>query len=225
MVCLGIDTSGETLSVGLSDGGRVLGERTTPGERPHSVVILGEIEALLAEAEIARPEVFLVSVTGGPGRYTALRVGMATAKGLAFAWKIPMIRVSTLEAMACSLTVGSGTVVPVLDARRRLVYAAIFEGREGKVTRVAEDRALSYADAAAEIPDGALLVGDGVPLVEPFLREKGVTFETRPCMIRGGVVAMLGKRAFASRGYDEILEGPTYIRTVEVQGSGVRNNP
>ncbi len=225
MACLGIDTSGGTLSVGISTGGKILAERTTHGNQSHSVVILSEIEALLDESGVSRSQVTLISVTGGPGRYTALRVGMATAKGLAFAWNVPLVRVSTLEAMAASLLPIEGPVATILDARRRLVYFALFEARRGELTRLSEDQALAYDDAAALLPDSVLLTGDGSDLVTPYALEKGVTFAARQCMIKGSIVARIGKAAYGSHGINEILEGPTYIRKVEIHGHGFHDNP
>jgi len=225
MVCLGIDTSGETLSVGLCDGGKILGERSAEGGNPHSVVILPEIEALLKEAGVKGADVSLVSVTGGPGRYTALRVGMATAKGLAYSWDVPLARVSTLEALAVSLQPHRGPVVPVLDARRQLVYYAIFEAAGDSLKRLEDDQAVPYAAAASSIPERSLLTGDGVSLITPHLREVGTPYATRDGAIRGGIVARLGEATFMSRGTNEILEGPVYIRKVEIHGRGLHNNP
>ncbi len=225
MICLGIDTSGETLNVGIYVDGAILGERTSAGESPHSVMILPEIEALCREAAVAPSRVTLIAVTGGPGRYTALRVGMATAKGLALAWGVPMTRVSALEAMAVSLSLAEGTLVPVLDARRRLVYTAVFEVRDNRIRRIEADQALPYEAAAFRVPDGTILTGDGVSLIEPFLREAGIGYETRTGVIRGGVVAKLGAEAFGASGADELLEGPTYIRKVETHGHGFHVNP
>jgi tRNA threonylcarbamoyladenosine biosynthesis protein TsaB len=225
MACLGIDTSGETLSVGASSNGEVLGERLTKGEKPHSVMILPEIEALLRDVGMDVSDLNLIAVTGGPGRYTALRVGMATAKGLAYTLKIPMIRVSTLEALANSLLPYDGFIAPLLDARRRLIYLAIFEANQESLKRIEADQSQSYATAANMIPKGAFLTGDGVPLVASFLKERGVTFASQACMIHGGIVARLGEAAFSLNGTNDILEGPSYIRKVEVYGISSHSNP
>ncbi len=224
MICLGLDTSGVTLSVGVSSHGKILGERTTSGENPHSVMILSEIGALLHETGLEVKDVSLIAVSGGPGRYTALRVGMATAKGLAFSRGIPLVRVSALEAMAASLLLYEGNIVPVMDARRQLVYFAVFKANGEGMVRSVEDQALSYRDAADMIPDQSILTGDGVSLVLPFLSERGVTFETRPCMIRGGIVANMGETRYAREMRNEIYEGPTYIRKVEVHGMTSHDN-
>jgi len=224
MFCLGIDSSGETLSMGISSSGRVVGERSTGGENPHSVMILHEIEALLHDVGINVSDLNLIAVTGGPGRCTALRVGMATAKGLAYALGIPMIRVSTLEALVSSLPPFEGHIVPLLDARRRLIYLAVFESRHENLVRIEADQAQPYTVAAGMIPERAFLTGDGVSLIAPFLDEMGVTFTSHPCMIHGGAVAKLGEVAFEANGTNEIYEGPSYIRNVEVHGNNPQRN-
>jgi len=225
MVCLGIDTSGETLSVGLCAGGEIIGERLTQGENPHSVVILPEIEALLKDAGLRSEDVSLISVTGGPGRYTALRVGMATAKGLAYSWNVPMVRISTLEALAMSLLPHQGPVASILDARKQLVYYGLFEAQGNSLKRLKDDLAVPYMGAASLTPENGLLTGDGVSLVTPYLEEKGVACETRESTIHGGTVAKLGEAIFMSRGFNEIFEGPAYIRRVEIHGGGPQSNP
>jgi len=225
MICLGIDTSGETLSVGLSSEGEILGDRIYRGERFHSEMIIGEIDALLRDKGIGFKEVSLIAASAGPGRYTALRVGMATAKGLALARGVPLVRVSALEALAYGLLPCEGPVCTLLDARRRLVYYARFNAVEEQMQRVEEDQALSYQSASDAIPGGALLTGDGIHLIQPLLEDKGVTFFTRHSMIHGGNVAKLGEAAFDKTRRDELYEGPTYIREVEIHNKVPMTTP
>lgn len=216
MLCLGIDTSGETLSVGLSSGGKILGERIYHGDRPHSVMLIAEMETLLKGTDVHLDRVTLIAATAGPGRYTALRVGMATAKGIAMARGVPMIRVSTLEVLARGVLPHEGSICTILDARRRLVYFARFEAAGAELRRVENDQALSYGVVASLVPEGALLTGDGVSLLMPSLRERGVTVSSRQGMIHGGHVAGLGEAIYGASSRSELYEGPTYIRKVEI---------
>ncbi len=216
MVCLGIDTSGETLSVGLSDRGKVLGQRVYQEGDPHSVVLIDEIEAMLEETGVALDEISLIAVSGGPGRYTALRVGMATGKGIAMSKEIPLVRVSTLEALAWSILPAEGTLYVVMDARRKLVYYARFEVRKDKLFRIDVDQALPYPEAAAFVSDGAGVTGDGVSLILPELEKRGISVKILPGLIHGGVVACLGEEIFSRDGRNELFDGPAYIRQVEV---------
>ncbi len=219
MVCLGIDTSGKNLSVGLSERGIVLGERAYQGPHPHSVVLIDEIEALFAETSVNLNQVSLIAVSAGPGRYTALRVGMATAKAVALAKGIPLVRVSTLEAMARSaLPTPVKTLCPVLDAHRHLVYFARFRVDGETLIRLEEDQALPYEVAASLIPleTPTLILGDGGPLILSVMeRGKGI-LDVQTGMIRGGEVARLGEDTFRDQARNELYEGPAYVRKVEI---------
>ncbi len=219
MISLGIDTSGERLHIGVSKGGRDIYSRAYKGKQPHSVVILDEIEKVLEETEVGREDLSLVAATGGPGRYTALRVGLATAKGLAMALNIPFVMVSTLYAWVYSILPFTGKVAVVMDARRRLVYFALFETKGEEVKRIEKDKVVSYQQAAALIPDGGVVLGDGVSLVRPFLQELKKDFLEISGDVRGGIVAMLGSERYEERPSDDLFGGPFYIRGIEIQSS------
>jgi len=218
MGCLGIDTTGEALSVAFCENGEVMGEEFYQGELPHSTKVLAMLDALFDSLNIKREAVSCLAVTAGPGRYTALRVGMATAKGIAFALNIPMVRVSALKALACSSLPCRGPVVTVLDARRHLVYIARFLTDGDTLERETEDQAVAYSDAASIIPEAALLLGDGSDLIIPFLEEEKRNFCKKEAFVHAKWVALLGEMKFKKdRNRDEVYEGPAYIRKVEVQ--------
>ncbi len=217
MTCLGIDTSGESLSVGLSSKGRVLGERFYKGDQPYSVMLIREIEAMLKETGMGLDKITLVATAAGPGRYTALRVGFATAKGIAMARGIPLVRVSSLEVLSRSMLPYDGTICPVVDARRRLVYFARFKATGGSLQRIEGDQALTYETAALRIPEKALLTGNGVPFVLPYLRERPQQISVREGVIHGGEVARLGEKILSEHSQNDLYEGPFYVREVEIQ--------
>ena len=221
MVSLGIDTSGKTLGVGICENQEILGERLYEGEAPHSVQLIREIGALFDETGVTLEDVTLVAVTGGPGRYTALRVGMATAKGITMARDIPLVRISTLQVMASSNLPFEGCICTILDARRQLVYFARFNGGGDTLVSSVSDQALSYEKAASLCPNGALLTGDGVSLIQPWLKEQKKRCLIRLGIIRGGEVARLGELAFAEGARNDIEEGPIYIRKVEIHNPNV----
>jgi tRNA threonylcarbamoyladenosine biosynthesis protein TsaB len=218
MGCLGIDTTGETLSVAFCENGKILGEEFYRGESPHSAKVLPMISALFEKADIKLEDMSCLSVTAGPGRYTALRVGMATAKGIAFALNIPLVRVSTLKALACSGLPCEGPVITLLDARRHLVYAARFMADGSILERETADQVAAYPEAAAMIPEGSLLLGDGSDLITPFLGKAHMRFRKKEVFVHAKWVAILGEMKFKENGNrDEVYEGPTYIRKVEIQ--------
>lgn len=124
---LGIDTGTPFISVGLwsEDGARL--SRAVPADRLHAERLPGAVEDLLREA--GGPAVRLVAVGTGPGSYTGLRIGASLALGLARGWGVPVVGVGTLEAIASR---ADGPVAVSLDARRGLVYGALFSVRGGR---------------------------------------------------------------------------------------------
>lgn len=135
---LAIDTATAALTVALTDGDKLLGERMVQADRNHSVRLLPEIDDLVREAGLRPRDVRAVAVGCGPGSYTGVRIGIASAKTFAWALGIPIYAVSSLEALAYgawrgiaaegpSVDAGSIWIVPVLDARRGQAYSALFQ--------------------------------------------------------------------------------------------------
>ena len=121
-------------------------------------------EDLLKTCGHTPQDVTAVAVAAGPGSFTGVRIGVAAAKGFAWGADIPCHGVSTLEAMALSLGVHTGFVLPVMDARREQVYTALFYAENGVLQRKTEDRAIALSQLAEEIKNlqaPVFLVGDG----------------------------------------------------------------
>ena len=131
-------------------------------------------EDLLKQCGKTPADVTHVAVAAGPGSFTGVRIGVASAKGFAWGREIPLCGVSTLEAMAVTLGAWEGTVCPVMDARRSQVYNALFRAERGELTRLREDRAVSLEELGKElreIPGPIYLVGDGSELTWQALKD------------------------------------------------------
>lgn len=129
---LNIDTATETGSIALSEGNNILGLMMNEDQKDHAAWIHKAIEELMSNAGRALNELQAIAVTSGPGSYTGLRVGMATAKGLCYVLKIPLITESTLKMMACAAVEQLGTnekrwYCPMIDARRMEVFTAVYD--------------------------------------------------------------------------------------------------
>ncbi len=169
MIILGIDSASVSCSV-ASLNGEKSSSRIVNNGLTHSQTLLPLIAEVTDEAKISAKDIDLIAITKGPGSFTGLRIGMATAKGIAAPFDTPCVAVSTLEAIASTAaTVHNGILCAVMDARCKQVYNAIFESENGEIKRLCEDRAISIADLEKELKSyqkPIILCGDGFKVCE-----------------------------------------------------------
>ena len=134
MLILAFETSAKAASVALTEGGKLLGETYQNTGLTHSQTLMVMAEDLLKTCGKTPQQVEAVAVAAGPGSFTGVRIGVAAAKGFAWGADIPCYGVSTLEAMALSLGIWQGYVVPTMDARRNQTYTAVFHAEKGVLT-------------------------------------------------------------------------------------------
>jgi tRNA threonylcarbamoyladenosine biosynthesis protein TsaB len=159
VIVLGIESATGRAGVALgTDAGVIASAQVTRGPR-HAEVLVPAIDFVCTQAGIAIAEVDAIAVDIGPGLFTGLRVGIATANGLAQALGKPMIGVCSLDVLAHALRFAAADVVSVIDARRGEVYAARYGVVNGELKRVWDPMVLPPADLLAQVGD-AVLVGD-----------------------------------------------------------------
>lgn len=174
MLILALDSTAVVASVALCENDRPLAALHLNNGNTHSETLLPMVKAALATTGHTVDDVDLFACSVGPGSFTGVRIGAATVKGLAFGKNKPVIGVSTLEALATNLLPFEGLIVPVMNARRGQVYNAVFEGRDGKLVRLTEDRALAVTELEAELAAMRrpfALCGDGAEMTAGLLRE------------------------------------------------------
>ena len=174
MLIFAFETSAKAGSVALMDETRLLGESYCNTALTHSQTLLVMGQDLLKSCGFTAEDVTDVAVAAGPGSFTGVRIGVAAAKGFAWGKELPCWGASTLEAMALGLGVWQGYVCPVMDARRQQVYNALFYCKDGKCTRIIEDRAISLEDLGKQLKnlkEPVFLVGDGSVLCYNALSE------------------------------------------------------
>ena len=167
MLILAFETSAKAGSVALLDDKKLLGESYSNTGLTHSQTLLAMAEELLRNCGKTPADVTAVAVAAGPGSFTGVRIGVAAAKGFAWAKELPCCGESTLEAMARNFGAWEGTVCCAMDARRSQVYNALFAAKGGMLTRLCDDRAISLAELGEELknlPKPVFLVGDGSEL-------------------------------------------------------------
>jgi tRNA threonylcarbamoyladenosine biosynthesis protein TsaB len=187
--------------------------------RSHTASLPALVDRVLTDAGVTIGDVEGLAVSIGPGSFTGLRIGLALAKGIAFAGGLPLVGVPTLEALAHVADASPGeTICAALDARKREVYAALFVATEGAPRRVSTDVALAPEALAARLTPPCVLVGDAGEVYGDVL---GARASLRPFAThhpRGGVIARLGAELIAAgEGANPGPLEPTYVRAPDAE--------
>lgn len=225
MLIVGIESSTPVASVALVSGEQLLGEITLNIGLTHSEQLLPLIDDLLHQAKIARTALQGVAVASGPGSFTGLRIGMATAKGLAQGLNLPIVSVPTLLALAFLQAGHSGLVSPMLNARRSEVYTALFRFAGEEYEQLEPYQAVSpqlWAEKLHDYQEPVLLAGDGAACYKEVwqgtLAVKAVFPPALFHLTRGAGVAWLGQQKILSNRQDDLFAlKPMYIRASEAQ--------
>ncbi|MBO5317245.1 MAG: tRNA (adenosine(37)-N6)-threonylcarbamoyltransferase complex dimerization subunit type 1 TsaB [Oscillospiraceae bacterium] len=224
MLLLAFETSAKAGSVALYRDGCLLAEAYENTGLTHSQTLMTMAEAMLKNSGFTPQQVEAVAVAAGPGSFTGVRIGVAAAKGFAWGGELPCYGVSTLEAMALGFGTWEGTVVCVMDARRNQVYNALFSARDGHLTRLCEDRAISLeelAEALEKIPGPLYLVGDGSRVCYNALSRQLARLvmppEHRMHQRAAGVALAAAKKIAAGENGDGAALEPNYLRLSQAE--------
>ena len=164
MLILGIETATERVSVAIGGHEGVIGLFEVTKGRRHAETLVPAIDFTLRQAGIELEEIGVVAVDVGPGLFTGMRVGLASATAFAQALRVPMIGISSLDLLAFTQQHADKIVVPVIDARKSEVFYAMYRPVPGGVQRVVEPQVGSVDDLVADLmarSDDSLLLGDG----------------------------------------------------------------
>ena len=187
MKILALESSAVAASVAVSEDGALIAQSYQRSGLTHSRTLMPMCRDLLENCGLTLGEMDVVAVAAGPGSFTGLRIGVATAKGLAWPGDKPCAGVSTLEAMAWPLAHLEGDLCAVMDARRHQVYNARFQAEGGRLLRLCPDRAISIDELAAELlsrEKTQILVGDGAELCYNELTKRGLPVRLAPPHLR-----------------------------------------
>lgn len=220
MKILGFDSAGKTAGVAVWHDGTILYEANLRAGLTHSQTLLPLCRQALEQTGLSLSDIDFLAFNLGPGSFTGLRIGLATAKGLCFPRNISCIGVSTLESLAYSLPV-EGNVVCALDARRREVYAAAFCRKDGVVTRLCPDEAMPVerlAPVLQTMQGPIYLMGDGASLVqEAFSWNHSLQMvEPFACLGGGAGVCLCGVQHVSEAVEARVLT-PDYLRLSQAQ--------
>lgn len=187
MKILALESSAVAASAALCEDEMLLGQTYLHTGLTHSQTLLPMAADLLEQCGLKPQDLDLIAVAAGPGSFTGLRIGVAAAKGLAWAAELPCAGCSTLEAMAWSLAGFQGEVCAAMDARRHQVYNARFQVNGTAPHRLTPDRAIALADLVKEL-EGTnvpqIIVGDGAQLCYDALTAAGIPAVLAPPNLR-----------------------------------------
>lgn len=229
---LALDSSGLVASVALAEDDNLIAEYTVQYKKTHSQTLLPMLQEIAKMVELDLSTVDAIAVAAGPGSFTGLRIGSATAKGLAFALEKPIVPVPTVDGLAYQMYGAAALVCPLMDARRNQVYTGIYEFVSASADRhkydmhiIKEQCAVSFDDICGElnrIDRGVIFLGDGVPVFRERMEELvKVPYTIAPLhRVRqsAAAVASLGRLYYEQgRAVDAAAHAPEYLRLSQAE--------
>lgn len=226
MRILAIETSTWVASVAVTEDATLLAEQERETRGQHASVLLPMVRDVLANAGCKLDALGTIAVSVGPGSFTGLRVGLSVAKGLAYARRLPVLAVPTLEALAWAAPSGFAAVAAVLDARKGQVYAAVFERQGTELVPKLEERLTDIVTLVAKLPRPCTVIGDATVTYGEFLQQRlGAEGRVLPFPEHGpkarGVAQLAALRLAAGQEL-EVPQEPRYLRLAEAQAQRSR---
>ena len=225
MKIIGIDSSTTVISVALLEDDKLIAEVVLNTQKKHSQRLMPMIDMILNEAGISAKDLDAIAVSSGPGSFTGLRIGITTAKALAWSLSKPLVAVSSLDALAANVQCKAQLICPVLNARRKEVYTAIYTMEDNKL-RLLSDYMVCTPDELIEIlqqKDGQIvLLGDGVEEVAEVFQNKIADrleiLKTIDRLPRASRIAYLGWQKLQKGETEDVMQlTPLYIRPSEAE--------
>ena len=221
---LAIETSSLVSSVALLHGDTLRAELTIQARLTHSEQLMPHIADMLVKASVKKSQIDGVAVSIGPGSFTGLRIGLASAKALAFGWDVPIVGVETPTALAWNFIGARDRVCVLIDAQKKNVYTSLYEWRGMELTTL-KDIDIETLDTVLErlskdmkptlfCGDGALLAKDKITSYSPFFHM------APPTMVipRAGSLALAAKERFDTGHTDDVMTlTPAYKRRSEAE--------
>lgn len=224
MRILGIESSSLVASVAIVEDETTMAEYTVNFKKTHSQTLLPMIDEMVKLLEIDLSTVDAIAVSGGPGSFTGLRIGSATAKGLGLALHKPLIHVPTLDATAYNLYGTGALICPIMDARRNQVYTGIYRFKESFEIVHGQD-AMDIDELIGilnSMREPVIFLGDGVPVfrsrIEETLTVRALFAPAHVNRQRASAVAALGAVYFKEGKTETAMEHkPDYLRKSQAE--------
>lgn len=230
MKILALDSSGMVASVALAEDDTLLAEYTVNYKKTHSQTLLPMLDEVARMTELDLASIDAIAVAAGPGSFTGLRIGSATAKGLGLALEKPLVSVPTVEALAYNLYDTKGLICPIMDARRSQVYTGIYRYEEHRLITVEGQMAIAMEELLEKLNQAGeevTFLGDGVPVFRAMIEETlKAPFSFAPAHMnrqRAAAVAALGLLYYKEgRTEDPAEHRPDYLRVSQAERERAR---
>lgn len=225
MKILGLDSSGIVASVAIVEDDVLIAEYTVNYKKTHSQTLLPMLDEIAKMTELDLNSIDAIAVAAGPGSFTGLRIGSATAKGLGLALKKPLIAIPTVEGLAYNLYDISGLICPIMDARRKQVYTGIYRFTDHQLKVVEDQMAVpmeTVIEKLNQYGETVTFLGDGVPVFHELIAEKmTVPYSFAPAHVnkqRAAAVAALGEIYYRQGKTETAMEHvPDYLRVSQAE--------
>lgn len=226
MKILGIDSSGLVASVAVTENDVLLAEFTTDYKKTHSQTLLPMLDEVKKMLDLDLHSLDAIAVAAGPGSFTGLRIGSATAKGLGFALDLPIVPVPTVDAIAYNLYGSRRLICPLLDARRQQAYTGLYRfDEDNRFLTVLDQRAVPVTEIIDEINrinEPVTFLGDGIPVFSSIISaDCHVPYDFAPAHVnrqRASAVAALGQKLFdENRAVSADDFRPEYLRLSQAE--------
>ncbi len=225
MKILGIDSSGLVASAAIADEKNIIAEFTVNNKQTHSQTLLPMIEKVVDMSGIELEQIDAIAIAAGPGSFTGLRIGSATAKGIGLALKKPVVSVPTLDGLAYRVSVFEGIICPIMDARRNQVYTGIYKMDKGNLVCLSEQKAVDIHEIMEELEkydEKVIFLGDGVEVQRETIEKE---FKKEYCFApihlskqSAAAVAVLGDIYFnQGKAEDAAEHKPIYLRKSQAE--------
>lgn len=215
---LAIDTATRWASIALYDGQQVLAEHSWYSRNHHTAELMPHIAGSVTQQGLAPQELTAVAVAIGPGSFTSLRIGLSVAKGLCLALSVPLLGISTLDAVAYAQSGQPLPVCAVIRAGRGRICTATYQTRRGRWQRLCDHRLTTWESLIVEVERRTLFCGEldaeAIALLREHLALRAVLASPASCLRRAGYLAELGWQRFqAGEADDAVKLAPLYLQT------------
>lgn len=227
MKILALDSSGLVASVAVTEDDVLVAEYTMNYKKTHSQTLLPMLDEIKKMIQLDLDSIDAIAVAAGPGSFTGLRIGSATAKGLGLALKKPLIAVPTVEALAYNLydTEEDTIICPIMDARRKQVYTGQYRFENHELKTAKDQDAVPMEELLKDLNEQGkkvIFLGDGVPVFKEMIQEKcEVPYSFAPAHLarqRAGAVAALAGIYYKAGKMETAMEHqPDYLRVSQAE--------